>query len=141
MKTDIYTNQDNNDKLGMTKVLVVEDNPLNMELVVEILNAHGFMVDEAIDGENALKKMETEYYDLVLMDIELPGLDGVEITKLIKEKYKKVPVIALTSYAMKGDRERFLAAGFDEYLSKPLDIKAFIKRLEKYNIMQKDKCL
>ncbi len=117
----------------MTKVLVVEDNPLNMELVVEILNAHGFRVHEAIDGENALKKMETEDYDLVLMDIELPGLDGVEVTKIIKEKYKKVPVIALTSYAMKGDRERFLAAGFDEYLSKPLDVTAFLKRLEKYN--------
>jgi two-component system cell cycle response regulator DivK len=131
---DIYINKNNNDVSGMTKVLVVEDNPLNMELVVEILNARGFRASEAIDGENALKKMETEDYDLVLMDIELPGLDGVEITKIIKEKYKKVPVIALTSYAMKGDRERFLAAGFDEYLSKPLDIKAFLKRLEKYNI-------
>ncbi len=133
MKTSIYINQNNNEGLRMTKVLVVEDNPLNMELVVEILNAHGFRVHEAIDGENALKKMETEDYDLVLMDIELPGLDGVEVTKIIKEKYKKVPVIALTSYAMKGDRERFLAAGFDEYLSKPLDVTAFLKRLEKYN--------
>ena len=133
MKTSIYINQSNNEGSRMTKVLVVEDNPLNMELVVEILITHGFMVHEAIDGENALKKMETEDYDLVLMDIELPGLDGVEVTKIIKEKYNKVPVIALTSYAMKGDRERFLAAGFDEYLSKPLDVTAFLKRLEKYN--------
>ena len=133
MKTSIYINQSNNEGSRMTKVLVVEDNPLNMELVVEILITHGFMVHEAIDGENALKKMETEDYDLVLMDIELPGLDGVEVTKIIKEKYKKVPVIALTSYAMKGDRERFLAAGFDEYLSKPLEVTAFLKRLEKYN--------
>jgi CheY-like chemotaxis protein len=132
MNTSIYINQNNNDLSGMTKVLVVEDNPLNMELVVELLIAHGFRVHEAIDGGIALKKMETEDYDLVLMDIELPGLDGVEVTKIIKEKYKKVPVIALTSYAMKGDRERFLAAGFDEYLSKPLDITAFLKRLEKY---------
>src|SRR3990170_507826 len=133
MNTNIYINQNNNVKQGMTKVLVVEDNPLNMELVVEILGTRGFTVQEAIDGEEALKKIEKEDYDLILMDIELPGMDGVEVTKIIKNKYKKIPVIALTSYAMKGDRERFLAAGFDEYLSKPLEVTAFLKRLEKYN--------
>ncbi len=133
MKTSIYINQDNNDENGMTKVLVVEDNPLNMELVVEILNTRGFIVHEAIDGEEAMKKIEKEDYDLILMDIELPGLDGVEVTKIIKKRYVKTPVVALTSYAMKGDRERFLAAGFDEYLSKPLDISDFLKRLEKYH--------
>ena len=117
----------------MTKVLVVEDNPLNMELVVEILNTHGFTVHEAIDGEEGIKKFEKENYDLILVDIELPGIDGVEVTKIIKNKNKEIPVIALTSYAMKGDRERFLAAGFDEYMSKPLDVTAFLKRLEKYN--------
>ncbi len=117
----------------MTKVLVVEDNPLNMELVVEILNMHGFIVHEAIDGEEAIKKFEKENYDLILVDIELPGIDGVEVTKIIKNKNKEIPVIALTSYAMKGDKERFLAAGFDEYMSKPLDVTAFLKRLEKYH--------
>ncbi|MBU4075403.1 MAG: response regulator [Euryarchaeota archaeon] len=116
----------------MTKVLVVEDNPLNMELVIEILQARGFTVDEALDGEEAIKKAETEDYDLILMDIELPGLDGVEVTKILKTKNKTTPVVALTSYAMKGDRERFLAAGFNEYLSKPLDVSDFLKRLEKY---------
>ena len=134
MKTNIYTIKgDNNDEKGMTNVLVVEDNPLNMELAVEILKSRNFTVDEAIDGEEAIKKLETEGYDLILMDIELPGMDGVEVTRIIKSKYKKIPVIALTSYAMKGDKERFLAAGFDEYLSKPLDVSDFLKRLDKYH--------
>ncbi len=116
----------------MTKVLVVEDNPLNMELVLEILRAQGYTAHEAIDGEEAIGKADKEAYDLILMDIELPGMDGVEVAKIIKRKYKNLPIIALTSYAMKGDRERFLAAGFDEYVSKPLEVIDFIKRLEKY---------
>ena len=118
----------------MVKVLVVEDNPLNMELVMEILLAQGFTVNEAINGEDAIRKAEVENYDLILMDIELPGIDGVEVTKILKAKNKKTPVIALTSYAMKGDRDRFLAAGFDEYLPKPLDITDFLNRLDKYKI-------
>ncbi len=116
----------------MTKVLVVEDNPLNMELVLEILLGRGFTVHEANDGEEAIKKAENDNYDLILMDIELPGLDGVEVTKILKTRNEKIPVVALTSYAMKGDRERFMKAGFDEYLSKPLDISDFINKLEKY---------
>ncbi len=118
----------------MVKVLVVEDNPLNMELVIEILLARGFTVNEAVNGEDAIRKAEVENYDLILMDIELPGIDGVEVTKILKAKNKKTPVIALTSYAMKGDRDRFLAAGFDEYLPKPLDITDFLNRLDKYKI-------
>jgi CheY-like chemotaxis protein len=116
----------------MTKVLVVEDNPLNMELVLEILIANGFTAHEAIDGEEAIKKLEKETYDLILMDIELPGMDGVEVTKMIKNRNRRQPVVALTSYAMKGDKERFLAAGFDEYISKPLDVSDFLKRIQKY---------
>ncbi len=84
------------------------------------------------DGEEAIKKAETGDYDLILMDIELPGMDGVEVTKIIKTRDKNLPVVALTSYAMKGDRERFMKAGFDEYMSKPLDVSEFIKRLDKY---------
>jgi two-component system, cell cycle response regulator DivK len=116
----------------MVKVLVVEDNPLNMELVMEILLARGFTVHGAVNGEDALRKAEVENYDLILMDIELPGIDGVEVTRILKAKNKKTPVIALTSYAMKGDRDRFLAAGFEEYLPKPLDINDFLNRLDKY---------
>lgn len=118
----------------MTKILVVEDNPINMELVYEILTVQEFTVHEAVDGEEAIKLAQKEIYDLILMDIELPGIDGVETKKIIESLpgYENVPVVALTSYAMKGDRERFLAAGFDEYISKPLEVTDFLKRLEKY---------
>ncbi len=116
----------------MTKILVVEDNPLNMELVMEILSSHGMTVHPAADGDEALKRIENQVYDLILMDIELPGKDGIEITKIIKEKYKNIPIIALTSYAMKGDRERFIKAGFDDYISKPLDLSEFLKKLKRF---------
>lgn len=118
----------------MTKVLVVEDNPLNMEFALEMLKAMGFSAEKAVNGEEAVKKTEKETYDLILMDIELPGMDGVSATKIIKSKhaYNNVPVIAMTAYAMKGDKERFLAAGFEDYVPKPIDVADFMKRLEKY---------
>lgn len=117
---------------NMKKVLVVEDNPLNMELVLEILKSQGFSAFEAVDGEDAINQIEKETFDLILMDIELPGIDGMEVTRIIKNRYPTIPVIALTSYAMKGDKEKFLAAGFDEYMSKPIDMLQFMNRLEKY---------
>jgi len=102
-----------------------------MELVIEILTSQGFMVHTAIDGEEAIRKIEKDVYDMVLMDIELPGMNGVETTKIIKVKDKNMCVIALTSYAMKGDKERFLTAGFDDYISKPLEVSDFLKKMEK----------
>lgn len=118
----------------MTKALVVEDDPLNMELVVEMVNSCGFMVETAVSGEEAVKKTEKEVYDLIVMDIELPGMDGVAAAKIIKSKpgYENTPVIALTAFAMKGDRERFLAQGFNEYFSKPVNVADFLKMLNKY---------
>lgn len=118
----------------MAKVLVVEDNPLNMELVVEMLRLQGFIVDEAKDGAEAVRKTEKEVYDLIIMDIGLPDTDGVEVTKLIRSMpdYKFKPVIALTAFAMKGDEERFLKAGFDAYVSKPINVTEFVKIIEKY---------
>ncbi len=118
----------------MTKVLVVEDDPINMELVIEIVKSVGFTVDVAVTGEDAVKKTEKEAYDLIIMDIELPGMDGVAAAKIIRSKpgYKNTPVIALTAYAMKGDRERFLAQGFNEYIPKPVNVADFLKLLNKY---------
>ncbi len=118
----------------MKKVLVVEDNTLNMELVLEILDAMGFNARGAEDGDKAVIMAEKELYDLIIMDIELPGMNGVEVKDMIKTKpsYKNVPVIALTSYAMKGDRERFIGSGFDDYVPKPIDVPEFMKRMEKY---------
>ncbi|MBU4076334.1 MAG: response regulator [Euryarchaeota archaeon] len=118
----------------MTKVLIVEDDDINMILIFEILNAYGIMVDGAENGKEAIKKIENEIYDLILMDIELPGMDGIETTRIIKTRpeYKDVPVIALTAYAMKGDRERFLKAGLDDYIPKPIHVDDFMERMKKY---------
>ena len=117
--------------MKIKKALIVEDNPINMELVMEILTANGISVDEAVNGEEAIEMVEKETYDLVLMDIELPGMDGVDATKIIKSRHKNLPILALTSYAMKGDRERFIAAGFDDYISKPIDVDDFIDKINK----------
>ena len=118
----------------MVKVLLVEDNPLNMELIIEILLSQGFTVDKAEDGEKAILMAEKSGYDLVLMDIALPGIDGIETTKKIKSKpqFKNVPFVALTAFAMAGDKERLLNSGFNEYVSKPLDVHDFVKKMEKY---------
>ncbi len=119
----------------MKKVLIVEDNPLNMELVIEILLSRGFTADGVATGEEALKSVDGNNYDLVLMDIELPGINGIETTRKIKSGKKNLPIIALTSFAMKGDRERFLSAGFDDYLSKPIDIIELINKINIYIVL------
>jgi len=117
--------------MNIKKALIVEDNPINMELIMEILTSIGISADEAISGEEAVAMVEKETYGLVLMDIELPGMDGVDATKIIKRRHKNLPILALTSYAMKGDRERFLAAGFDDYIAKPIDVNSFIVKINK----------
>jgi len=118
----------------MVKALLVEDNPLNMELIIEILMSQGFTVDTAGDGEKAIMMTEKSMYDLVLMDIALPGIDGIETTKKIRGRpqFNNVPFVALTAFAMAGDKERLLNAGFNEYFSKPLDVHDFVKKMEKY---------
>jgi len=118
----------------MKKVLVVEDDNINMQLICEILNAKGFKTEVASDGLEAIRMTENELYDFILMDIELPGMDGIEATRIIKNnlKYKDVPIIALTAYAMRGDKERIIEAGLDDYISKPWVMSDFINRMEEY---------
>ncbi|MDD5474645.1 MAG: response regulator [Candidatus Methanoperedens sp.] len=115
----------------MTKILVVEDDPLSMELTQEMLNSMGFTVHGAMDGKEAIKKVEKEYYDLILMDIGLPDVNGIEVTKIIKSipRYKNVPVIALTVYAMKGEKEKILKSGLDDHISKPINVFDFKKKI------------
>ncbi|MBU4223191.1 MAG: response regulator, partial [Euryarchaeota archaeon] len=122
----------------MTTALVVEDNILIREFVIDLLKMHGVIVQEAADGEEAVKKAQGSAYDLILMDINLPGMDGIEAARIIKKGQKDVLVIAVTAFAGKGDRERFLACGFDDYMPKPLEIPDFIKTLEKYCTLQKN---
>ena len=112
----------------MATILLVEDNPTNMKLSTFILESAEYTVLPAVNAEVALTMARESRPDLILMDIQLPGMDGLEATALLKadEETRRIPVIALTALAMKGDEERILAAGCDGYIAKPLDYKAFL---------------
>jgi two-component system cell cycle response regulator DivK len=116
------------------QVLVVEDNERNMKLFRDVLRASGFRTLEATTGERAVELVLEHRPDLVLMDIQLPDIDGVEALGRLRadDRFASVPVLALTAQAMDGDRERFLAAGFDGYLSKPVDIADFVATVKRY---------
>jgi two-component system cell cycle response regulator DivK len=116
------------------QILVVEDNERNMRLFREVLESSGYRTLEATTGERAVELVVEHCPDLVLMDIQLPGIDGVEALGRLRaeERTASVPVLALTAQAMDGDRERFLAAGFDGYLSKPVDILDFVATVRRY---------
>ncbi len=112
----------------MPRILVVEDNPTNMKLAVFLLETAGHSVISATDAEEGLALARDQRPDLILMDIQLPGMDGLEATVLLKrdEATRAIPVIALTALAMKGDEERLRAAGCDGYIAKPLSHREFI---------------
>ena len=112
----------------MAKILVVEDNPINMKLAVLLLETAGHSVLSAIDAEAGLAAARQQHPDLILMDIQLAGMDGLEATTLLKQDVATItiPVIALTALAMKGDEERILAAGCDGYIAKPMNYKEFL---------------
>jgi two-component system cell cycle response regulator DivK len=112
----------------MATILVVEDNPTNMTLAVFLLQSAGHTVLSAIDAEAGLTMARSERPNLILMDIQLPGMDGLEATALLKrdDATRAIPVIALTALAMKGDEERIRAAGCDGYIAKPMRYQEFI---------------
>ena len=116
------------------QVLVVEDNERNMKLFRDVLEASGYETLEATTGELAVEQVIEHRPDLVLMDIQLPDIDGVEALGRLKadERTASVPVLALTAQAMEGDRERFLAAGFDGYLSKPVNVADLVATVKRY---------
>jgi len=118
----------------MKKILVIEDNENNLYMVKFMLENDGYQVVEATDGLEGVKLSASEKPDLILMDMQLPGLDGYEATKQIKAngETSNIPVIAVTSYAMVGDREKTLKAGCDCYIEKPIDPKTFISEIEQY---------
>jgi two-component system cell cycle response regulator DivK len=112
----------------MGRVLVVEDNPANMTLATFLLKSAGHTVFSATDAETGLTLARNEQPDLILMDIQLPGMDGLQATALLKadETTRAIPVIALTALAMKGDEARIRAAGCDGYIAKPLAYREFL---------------
>jgi two-component system cell cycle response regulator DivK len=116
----------------MARVLIVEDNPTNMTLAVFLLQSVGHTVLSATDAEAGLTLARDERPNLILMDIQLPGMDGLEATALLKRDAatRAIPVIALTALAMKGDEERIRAAGCDGYIAKPMRYKSFLAAIE-----------
>jgi two-component system cell cycle response regulator DivK len=116
------------------QVLVVEDNERNMKLFRDVLLATGYRTLEATTGGQAVELATEHTPDLVLMDIQLPDIDGIEALGLLRtdDRTASLPVLALTAQAMEGDRERFLAAGFDGYLAKPVNVRDFLATVKRY---------
>jgi two-component system cell cycle response regulator DivK len=119
---------------GKATILYVEDNPDNRNLVRRVLNAEGYAVVEASHAENALQKLSYEKIDLILMDINMPDMDGYTLTSMIRKtnKYANIPIVAVTANVMRGDREKSLEAGCDGYIQKPIDIDALAQQIERF---------
>lgn len=116
------------------KILLVEDNVMNRRLAQFLLKSQGYIVYEATDGQEAVMLAKSHLPDLILMDLQLPKVDGFTTTRILKEDEttKDIPVVALTAYAMKGDVERALEAGCEGYVTKPIDKKEFLEAVARY---------
>jgi two-component system cell cycle response regulator DivK len=119
---------------GSKTVLIVEDNELNMKLFHDLLEAHGYDTLQTRDGVEALKIAREHKPDLILMDIQLPEVSGLEVAKWIKEddRLKSIPIVAVTAFAMKGDEERIREGGCEAYLSKPISVGKFIETIRHF---------
>lgn len=117
----------------MKTILIAEDNPINRELLRELLEIRGYMVAEACDGQEALAMVEQAPPDIVLLDIGMPLMDGFGVVRKLREnpRFISLPIVAVTAYAMQGDREKILSSGFDGYLSKPVNAAALVQELSR----------
>ncbi len=117
------------------KVLVIEDNPSNMKLFARLLAVEGHEVLRAVEAETGIGLAREACPDLILLDMQLPGIDGLGALRQLREddRTRDIKVVALTAFAMDGDRERFLEAGCDEYMAKPIRYKEFLKMIETFN--------
>ena len=115
-------------------ILIVEDNELNMKLFHDLLEAHGYETLQTKDGMEALKLARNHHPDLILMDIQLPEVSGLEVTKWIKEDddLRSIPIIAVTAFAMKGDEEKIREGGCEGYLAKPISLTSFLETVERH---------
>ena len=118
----------------MKNILVAEDNPINRELLRELLEIRGYSVTEACNGQEALAMVEQSPPDILLLDIGMPLMDGFAVVRRIREnpRISSLPVVAITAYAMQGDREKIMNSGFDGYLSKPVDARALAEALDRH---------
>ena len=115
-------------------ILIVEDNELNMKLFHDLLEAHGYNILQTRDGMEALRLARSSKPDLILMDIQLPEVSGLEVTKWIKEDddLRAIPVIAVTAFAMKGDEEKIREGGCEAYIAKPISVAHFLATVQKF---------
>ena len=116
------------------KVLIVEDNELNMKLFHDLLEAHGIRTIETREGNNVLELARTHRPDLILMDIQLPEVSGLDVTRWLKNDadLKHIPVIAVTAFAMKGDEQKIREGGCEDYISKPISVTRFLEVIDHY---------
>ena len=116
------------------KILIVEDNPMNLELATDLLEASGYVIIQAGTAEEGIKLTRAEFPDLILMDVGLPGMDGLEATGNLKQDptTKDIPVIAMTAHAMRGDEEKAVAAGCSGYITKLIDTREFPKAVARF---------
>lgn len=114
------------------KILVVEDNELNLKLFCDLLRAHGYVAEAVDDGRVVMERAGSVEPDLIIMDIQLPHVTGLELIEQIKhdERLKQIPIMAVTAYAAKGDEDRIRAAGAEGYISKPISLGRFIEAVE-----------
>jgi two-component system, cell cycle response regulator DivK len=119
---------------ALKKVLIVEDNDLNMKLFNDLLEAHGYATLQTKDGVEALRLARQHRPDLILMDIQLPEISGLEVTKWLKEDetLRAIPVIAVTAFAMKGDEEKIRDGGCEAYIAKPISVASFLRTVERF---------
>lgn len=116
------------------KILIVEDNDLNMKLFHDLLEVHGYDIVQTKDGREVLQLAKQHRPDLILMDIQLPEVSGLEVTRWIKddEELRDISIIAVTAFAMKGDEEKIRSGGCEAYIAKPISIASFLQTIEKF---------
>jgi CheY-like chemotaxis protein len=116
------------------RILIVDDNATNLKLVAYLMKANGYDVATALDAESAIEALRVNRPDVILMDIQLPGIDGLELTRRLKAdaETRDIVIIAVTAYAMKGDQDKAFAAGCDEYITKPIDTRALPETIARH---------
>lgn len=112
-------------------VLIVDDNDMNMKLFCDLLTAHGYLTVKATDGSEALQRIAERVPDLILLDIQLPDISGLDVARIVKERpdLQHIPIVAITAFAMIGDKEKALTAGCDAYITKPIAVLEFIEQI------------
>ena len=114
-------------------ILIIEDDDLSIKLETDLLQAHGYETLQSVDGKDTLQLARKHHPDLIIMDIQLPGVSGMELTKMLKadDQLKDIPVLAVTAFGMKGDEEKIRTAGCDDYIAKPISVSNFLETVER----------